>query len=305
MISILIPAYDVAPYIGACLDSVLDCAGGHDIEVVVCVDARSADATASIVREYAARDTRLRVADEGIEGVGRLRNRALELARGALLMFVDADDILPPGAIGVLSEAMTGDVDAVFGRLHGRRDVAPRAVRRMCGDAAAEAMLYQRRLKEGLHCSVWAKLWRAAVWRHTRFPEDILYEDLATVPLVTARCRCVALTDAAVYFYRRRTGSILRTFSSSRFTSVRAAALLVAQAPGASFARAARNRQLSAAFNVFRLMIRHRRLMTSSLRRSGRDIAVPVIRAFRGETLVNPHSRLRLRLASLLSYLFY
>lgn len=305
MISILIPAFNVAPYIGACLESVLNGSGQQEIEVVVCVDARSTDATASIIREYALRDSRLRVADEGIRGVGRLRNRAIELARGSLLMFVDADDLLTPDAVDALYEGMTDDVDAVFGRMGRRRGAASLALRRMGGEDAAELMLYQCHLKEGLHCSVWAKLWRTAVWRTMRFPEDIIYEDLAVVPLVTARCRTVAVVDADVYYYRRRTGSILHTFSSQRFTSVQAAALLTAQAPDARFARAARNRQLSAAFNILRLMARHRRLMTPSLRRLGKATALPVIRELRGETLVNPYSRLRLRIASLFSYLFF
>lgn len=297
MISVLIPAYNVAPYIGACLDSVLENAADKEIEVVVCVDVRSTDATASIVREYAARDARLRVAEDGLAGVGRLRNRTLELARGKLLMFVDADDLLPHGSIDALLNAMTDDVDAVFGRLHASR--TPRGVRQIDGCEAAEAILYQRRLNNGLHCSLWAKLWRADVWRTVRFPEDILYEDLATVPLVTARCRSIALVDDAVYYYRQRTGSILNTFTTLRFSSVRAAAILVEQAPNAGFARAARNRQLSAAFNVLRLMMRYRRSMTPAVRRAGMEIALPVIRAIRSETLVDPHSRLSLRLAAL------
>lgn len=306
MISVLIPAYNVAPYLDECLDSVVRNSDTQEIEVVVCVDGRSTDTTASIVRRYAERYPYVRACIEGIEGVGRLRNRALELARGSQLMFVDADDSLPEGAIDVLSEAMTAGVDAVFGCLRGRKSRSHvRQVRAMGGEEAAEAILYQRRLKEGLHCSVWAKLWRAAVWRGVRFPEDILYEDLATVPLVACRCRQVALVGQEVYFYRRRTGSILHTFTSLRFTSIKAAGLLLSESPSASFSRAARNRQLSAAFNVLRLMVRHRRLMNVSLLRLGISIAAPVIRQARGETLVNPGSRVRLRIASLLSYLFF
>lgn len=304
MISILIPAYNVAAYLEECLDSVLRCAGSREIEVVVCVDARSTDATASIVQDYAARYPQVRAVLEELHGIGYLRNRGLELARGSLLMFVDADDVVPPGAIEAMCRAMTDDVDVVFGRLVTSRKPVTKTVKYLNGEDAAEAMLYQRRLHEGVHCSVWGKLWRTSLWRGVRFPENILYEDLATVPLVAARCRKVALTPHPVYYYRRRTGSILHHFSSQRFTSVEAAGLLLRNPPATSFARAAHNRQLSAAFNIMRLMWRHRSAMTRDLWDQGRRVAVPVIRAYRSETLTNIRSRCSVRIASLLSYLF-
>lgn len=88
--SIIIPVYNVAPYLRECLDSVL--AQIFSNWEAVCVDDGSTDGSGAILDEYAARDIRFKVIHQGNAGVSAARNVALEAATGEWVTFLDADD---------------------------------------------------------------------------------------------------------------------------------------------------------------------------------------------------------------------
>jgi glycosyltransferase involved in cell wall biosynthesis len=108
-VSVLIPARNEALNIGACLDAAL--AGGSSILEIIVYDDRSADATADIVRAYARRHPRLRLltGDEPPREWCAKNHACARLAaeaRGAWLLFLDADARLMPGAADrLLAEA--------------------------------------------------------------------------------------------------------------------------------------------------------------------------------------------------------
>ena len=95
-ISILIPAYNVEPYIARCLDSVL-AQTFADFEAIV-VDDGSSDRTLGIIDEYVARDSRIKVIHQENSGVLWARKVAIEASSGHFIMFADSDDELTPNA---------------------------------------------------------------------------------------------------------------------------------------------------------------------------------------------------------------
>ena len=88
LVSVLIPAWNAAPWIGECLGSVL-AQSVVDFECLV-VDDGSVDDTARVVQSFA--DPRVRLISQGNAGVSAARNRALEEAKGVFVAFLDADD---------------------------------------------------------------------------------------------------------------------------------------------------------------------------------------------------------------------
>jgi len=88
--SIIIPVYNVAPYLRECLDSVL--AQTYTSWEALCVDDGSTDGSGAILDEYAAKDPRFRVIHQKNAGVSAARNKALQKAQGEYFGFVDADD---------------------------------------------------------------------------------------------------------------------------------------------------------------------------------------------------------------------
>ena len=94
-ISICVPTYNGAPYLEACLDSVLN-QTYEDIEVLA-VDDGSTDVTFEILKRYAARDERIRlVRNENNLGLVGNWNRCIELAQGEWIKFVFQDDLIAP-----------------------------------------------------------------------------------------------------------------------------------------------------------------------------------------------------------------
>lgn len=113
-ISVVIPAYNVAAYVGATLNSLLR-QQDADFEIILADDG-STDPTFKIVEAYAAKFAavgRRFVPLSGRRGSsGAARNAAMEQAQGRLVCFVDADDVLHPGALARLERALGDHPDA-------------------------------------------------------------------------------------------------------------------------------------------------------------------------------------------------
>ena len=97
-ISVLVPVYNVAPYVGACLQSI--CSQTlKDLEII-CVDDVSTDESASIVKEWAEKDSRIRFFSASANGgLSRTRNLALKQAPGERLIQVESEDWLERRAL--------------------------------------------------------------------------------------------------------------------------------------------------------------------------------------------------------------
>ena len=97
LVSVVTPVYNMEPFLGEMLDSVL--ASDYPQLEVVLVDDGSTDASAAVARAYAARDARVRLYCQSNGGACRARNKAVELARGEFILPVDADNRLEPDFI--------------------------------------------------------------------------------------------------------------------------------------------------------------------------------------------------------------
>jgi glycosyltransferase involved in cell wall biosynthesis len=95
LISILVPAYNRADYLPACLDSVLG-QPFADFEII-CSDNASTDGTWEVLRRYAARDSRVRIL-RNAENLGAVPNweRCLAAARGHFVHWLWSDDWIEP-----------------------------------------------------------------------------------------------------------------------------------------------------------------------------------------------------------------
>ena len=96
-ISVIIPVYNVEPFLAQCIDSVIR-QTLTDFEVI-CIDDGSADGSGRILDEYAQQDSRINVIHQDNRGVAYARNRGLELATGEYILFLDPDDYLAGHAL--------------------------------------------------------------------------------------------------------------------------------------------------------------------------------------------------------------
>lgn len=89
-VSIIVPVYNVAPYLRQCMDSAID-QTYRNIEII-CIDDGATDKSGEMLDEYAKLDDRVNVVHTNNAGVASARNIGLSLASGEYLLFVDGDD---------------------------------------------------------------------------------------------------------------------------------------------------------------------------------------------------------------------
>ncbi|MGA8364200.1 MAG: glycosyltransferase family A protein [Solirubrobacteraceae bacterium] len=115
-VGVAIPAYNSELWLAQAIDSLL--AQSSPPGDILVLDDGSTDATAAVAERFGAP---VRVVSQENAGIGAARNRAVELVRGEIVAFLDADDLYTPSSIairlGVLAEHP--HVDVVFG--HERR----------------------------------------------------------------------------------------------------------------------------------------------------------------------------------------
>lgn len=105
-ISIIVPVYNVEPFLRKCIDSLIN-QTYKDLEII-CVNDGSKDRSLEILKEYAAKDNRIIVINKKNEGVAAARNDAMKMTKGEFIMFADGDDWLELNAcerlIGIMKE---------------------------------------------------------------------------------------------------------------------------------------------------------------------------------------------------------
>lgn len=92
MVSIIVPAYNVADYIGQTIKSILN-QNYTDFELII-IDDGSTDSTADVVMQYSKADDRIRFVQQPNGGAARARNKGLSLTKGEFIVFIDGDDII-------------------------------------------------------------------------------------------------------------------------------------------------------------------------------------------------------------------
>ena len=208
-VSVVVPVYNVAPYLEACLESLAQQTFA-DIEVVM-VDDGSTDESATIAERFAARDQRFRLVRQANAGLGAARNTGIDHASGDLLAFVDSDDVVPPRAYETLVSTLdeTGS-DFASGNVHRITPLGTMQAR-FLAETFRETRLrtHVTRFPPLLaDRTAWNKLFRRSFWdRHGfRFPEGVFYEDAGVTLPAHHLARSVDVLDQTVYLWRVREG---------------------------------------------------------------------------------------------------
>lgn len=111
--SLIIPVYNVAPYLDACLQSI-KIQQFMDWEAIL-IDDGSTDESGEICDRYVLDDNRFRVFHKSNEGVSVARNIGIENANGKWIWFIDSDDYIKPNALKCLwDKANTYECDSIF-----------------------------------------------------------------------------------------------------------------------------------------------------------------------------------------------
>lgn len=91
-LSIIVPVYNVEKYLPKCLESLIK-QTLKDIEII-CINDGSMDNSLAILKEFASKDSRIKIIDNQHQGVAKTRNTGIEQSTGEYIGFVDSDDYI-------------------------------------------------------------------------------------------------------------------------------------------------------------------------------------------------------------------
>lgn len=214
LISVIVPVYKVEPYLRRCLDSI--CRQSYTKLEIICVDDGSPDKSIDILREFEARDFRVKVVQQPNGGLSAARNAALEIARGEWVTGVDADDWLEPGIYEKAVACLSDDIDMLCFEMVPEWDNQVNET----VDTGYRSYFYLREKGKvsadfqhlsWLNVCFWNKLWRRSLIEkfHMRFGEGMQHEDFAFFTLFMPDCRAVYLLGELGYHYFQREDSIM------------------------------------------------------------------------------------------------
>lgn len=206
--SIIIPVYNVAPYLRECLNSVLKQTFAN--WEAICVDDGSNDGSEMILDEYEAHDKRFRVIHQKNSGVSGARNIALGMIRGNWFIFLDGDDVLNCELLTVLNNvANCQNVDLItygYQKLRGN-DVF-----------TVEESLFYGSLTVNISDEVdinyldryvWQYAFRSSQYKNIVFPKYIGGEDRVFLVECLRRTQELVLIERNFYGYRQRVSSVM------------------------------------------------------------------------------------------------
>ncbi len=217
LITFIIPAYNAAPYIRACVESVFGIElHGHEREVIA-IDDGSTDNTSEVLAQCKSDHPELLLISQGNQGPSVARNAGMEKACGKYIFFVDADDRLDcccdtKELVSALEDGVI-DIIGINSRqtnLAGRTAPYRRYVPQY-NKVYAPARTFMR--GRNLFPCVWAYLFRREflTGRQLRFMPFALHEDDDFTVRTFALARNFMAIDADLYVRIQRKGSITTT----------------------------------------------------------------------------------------------
>lgn len=211
-VSIIVPVYNIKPYLLECTDSIAEQTFA-DFEVIL-VDDGSTDGSGDLCDAVCERDRRFTCIHQSNAGVSAARNAGIDVSKGDYIAFVDGDDVLHPCYLEKLIASLvdTGAEMCVCGTV---RFVSSAAFQPMPdvlstvldGHQALINMLYA----DGLDDSPWGSVIDRSAWGSYRFPTGMEYEDLYLMPFIYSSLHRVTTIRDALYGYRQRRGSAMNT----------------------------------------------------------------------------------------------
>ena len=198
-VSVLMLTYNRETMVSRAIDSILH-QTFRDFELVV-VDNGSDDRSGIIADEYAARDHRVRVIHRARGSIGAGRNTALDAVRGKYLTFIDDDDWVESDflefLVDLIEEAQADmAICGVTDRVYDEKMV-------MTTEEALIELMWRKKYSVGFP----AKLIRSDKMKHLRFPEDVVYDDIALMYRLLGECNRVSYYGQLKYNIYRHAGN--------------------------------------------------------------------------------------------------
>ena len=229
LVSIIIPVFNVAPYLVEALNSVIS-QTYENLEIVI-IDDGSTDESGHICDEYKEKDNRIIVVHQENKGLSTARNIGLGLISGDAIAFLDSDDAYHPDFVRKMVDAMIREkadlvickstVHNTSGNMsqNGQDQMFPSLGKGKYDRVTALQALVDRSIDH----TVWNKLYSRRLWGNIRFPDGCVFEDVDTTYRIIDNCRSIYVLNEPLYLHRKRPESITETRSRKNINDWRLA----------------------------------------------------------------------------------
>lgn len=207
--SLIIPVYNVEPFLKKCLDSVI----GQlykDFEVIIVCD-KCDDGSEAIVDEYVKNDNRFKKIYAERTGLSKARNIGVDAVSGKYILFLDADDYLNVDCLKILNKALNDSPDII--RFQAQEDKNGEIIKyneksfeTMSGVAAFEHIFRSHYIE-----NAWLYCYNSKFYKKNNFVfmENCVAEDYGLIPLIIAKADKVKGLSYIGYNYVQRCNSLM------------------------------------------------------------------------------------------------
>ena len=219
-ISVIVPVYNVAPYVGECLSSLVH-QTFTDFEIIAVNDG-STDGSLAVLREFERSYPMVHVIDQPNSGVSRARQAGLAQAKGEFISFVDSDDYVVPNFLEDLYRAVctSEDTDIACCNYYLRFEITgltftypfcwkssltrDKAMQRLIRDYSIQGFL-------------WNKLYRRSLFTENNIPfPNMCFEDMVMNRVLFAHARKVVTLRKPLHDYPQRRASAIYTMNARK-----------------------------------------------------------------------------------------
>lgn len=210
-LSIIVPVHNAERFLVDTIDSVIRQNTKHTYEVIF-IDDGSTDGSRVILEKYSSKANISSIFQEN-SGVSSARNSGVLASKGRYIMFLDADDILLPGAVDILvGHAIDSGDDIVCGSYvsfidNFRVAVADSSFRKIDVENVSDWEYF-----DGYP---WGKVYSRRLWQNIKFPEGYKYEDTIINALVLRIANSISHTEHQVVAYRQHGNSATQVLNLS------------------------------------------------------------------------------------------
>ena len=220
-VSVVVPVYNVAPYLRKCIDSIL-AQTTRDYELILVNDG-STDESPKILEEYAMLLPHIKLVHKQNGGLSDARNEGMKHAVGKYISFIDSDDFIEPEMLEkCLAKLHQTDADIVifdYYQYYQETDKKEVMKNSFSGDHTY-SLKENPELLTGIANAAWNKIYRRSLFTNNNisYPKGFLYEDLGTTYRLLARAEKVAFVNKPLYDYLKdRPGNITGAFNQRAY----------------------------------------------------------------------------------------
>lgn len=276
-VSIIVPVYNVAGYVGRCFDSIAAQTYPH-LECIF-VDDCGTDASMEIVREriatYQGSISFKIVRHEKNRGLSAARNTGVDAATGEYVYFLDSDDLITPDCIALLAEPLRERrIDFVLGNYTSGGDKAVFIpIKESDGFIVGNEEIRSRYLRGGWFMMAWNRLVNREFFlgEHLYFEEGLLHEDNLWSFQLACCAHSMCVVKVPTYVYTIRGNSITTAKSRKNLDALIRIADLIE--------KFVRERNLGDKPDVLRFIVSWREILALNARAYGFRVAWDVYRA--------------------------